>query len=225
MKALVQKRELATKLRKNGLSYNEIIKEVKVAKSTLSLWLKDTPLTNTEKAALKNRLNGNISRGRIKASAANRERRLVREKTTVSIARKEFSTFAPDPLFHFGVALYWAEGAKNSGTVMFINSDIEMVRVMLTWIEKYTEYRRSELRYRLYVHKAYEHENCEDKWAEALGVLINNFTKTSYKPSNKGVKQKLNYQGCMRVEIPKSINLLLKIKVWTNLMVEYHVKQ
>jgi hypothetical protein len=225
MKALVQKKEIATKLRRQGLSYAEIIKEVKVAKSTLSLWLKDTPLTFNEKAVLKNRLNGNISRGRIKASAALRDRRLKREKETALVAREEFNSFSDDPLFHFGVALYWAEGAKNSGTVMFINSDIEMIKVMLSWVEKYTHYSRFDLRYRLYIHKVYENEGCEAIWAKALGISINNFTKTSYKPSNKGVKQKFNYQGCIRVELPKSTALLLKMKIWTNLMVEYHVKQ
>ncbi len=225
MRALVRKKEIAKKLRKQGLSYNEIIKEVKVAKSTLSLWLKDTPLTVNEKCILKNRLNGNISRGRIKASAALRNQRLVREKETASVAREEFISFSSDPLFHFGVALYWAEGAKNSGTVMFINSDIEMVKVMLAWVEKYTHYTRSDLRYRLYIHKVYENEECEAVWAKALGISMINFTKTSYKPSNKGVKQKFNYQGCIRVELPKSTPLLLKIKIWTSLMVEYHVKQ
>lgn len=225
MKALVQEKERAIELRKKGLSYKDIQKEVKVAKSSLSLWLKDTPLTQKEKAALKNRLDSNISRGRIKASASNRAKRLEREKARLPLIQKEFISFSSETLFHLGVGLYWAEGAKNSGTVMFINTDVEMVRVILSWIERYTEYNRSMLRYRLYIHKPYAHENCEGKWAEALHVSLTNFTKTSYKPTNKGVKYRKNYQGCMRVEVPKSTHLLHKLKIWTDLMVEYHIKQ
>lgn len=225
MKALVQEKELAIKLRKKGFSYKEIMKEVPVAKSSLSAWLKDTPLTSDEKSVLKNRLNSNISRGRIKAAAANHLNRLAREKIRLPLIKNEFIEFVSEPLFQLGIGLYWSEGAKNSGTVMFVNSDVEMVKVMLAWFERYTEYNRSMLRYRLYIHKPYANENCEEKWAKSLSVPIANFTKTSYKPTNKGVKYRKNYQGCMRVEVPRSTHLLHRLKIWTSLLVEYHIKQ
>ena len=225
MKALVHEKERAIQLRRKGYSYNEILAEVKVAKSSLSLWLKDTPLTRDEKSFLKNRLDANISRGRIKASAANHTNRLAKKREMIPLIRNEFINFIDEPLFQLGLGLYWAEGAKSSGSVMFVNSDVEMVKIFLSWIEKYTNYDRSMLRYRLYIHKPYAHENCEIKWSESLCVSLNNFTKTSFKPTNKGVKIRKNYIGCLRVEVPKSSYLLFKMKIWTDLMVEYHIKQ
>ena len=53
MKELVHYKAKAVALRKKGLSYNDILKQVPVAKSSLSLWLKDLPLTKSEKKVLK----------------------------------------------------------------------------------------------------------------------------------------------------------------------------
>jgi orotate phosphoribosyltransferase-like protein len=52
MKKLVQEKEKAVELRRKGLSYKEILKQVPVAKSSLSLWLKDLPLTKDEKTVI-----------------------------------------------------------------------------------------------------------------------------------------------------------------------------
>ncbi len=225
MKSLVREKEKAVTLRKKGLSYKEILQQVPVAKSSLSLWLKDLPLTKAEKDALRNRQDSNISHGRIKAAAAHRQNRLAREQAQLPRILREFAAHIMDPLFQLGIGLYWAEGAKNSGTVMFTNTDPEMVEIMLCWFEKFTAYTRNDLRYRLYVHKPYAHEHCEIWWARQLKVPISTFTPVSYKPTSKGIKVRKNYHGCLRVEVPKSTSLLLVLKIWTQLLVEYHTKQ
>jgi len=45
-------KQIAIELRKEGLSYGEIKKEVNVSKSTLSLWLKTVPLTPEQRERL-----------------------------------------------------------------------------------------------------------------------------------------------------------------------------
>lgn len=225
MKSLVQEKRHAIMLRKKGLSYTEILKVVPVAKSSLSLWLKDLPLTQKEKEGLKNRKDSNISRGRIKAGAANRENRLVRELKYFEEAKTLFLIHKDDPLFHIGIALYWAEGAKRNNQYLFVNSDHEMMSVMVTWLERYLGYSRRELRYRLYIHKPYAHENLERFWMKELNVTEAQFTKTVYKPTNLGIKKRPNYKGCLRVEVPKSRALLCKMKFWQSMQVEYSRKQ
>ena len=42
----------AIQLRKSGYGYNEILKEIGVSKSTLSLWLRDIKLTDNQKKKL-----------------------------------------------------------------------------------------------------------------------------------------------------------------------------
>jgi hypothetical protein len=225
MKALVQYKEQAIEFRKKGYSYKEILAELPVAKSSLSLWLKDTPLTLTEKMVLRNRIDSNISRGRIKAAAAARNNRLERERARLPEIKRLFEKYKNDTLFQLGIGLYWAEGAKSSGSVLFVNSDASMVNIILKWIETYTEYSRVDLRYRLYVHKPYVHEECDKWWAKVLQVPLTQFTAISYKPTSKGVKIRKNYKGCMRVEVPKSTILLHSFKIWTSMLVEYHNKK
>jgi len=225
MKALVQYKEKAVSLRKKGYTYKEILAEVPVAKSSLSLWLKDLPLTKAEKNVLKHRTDSNISHGRTKAAAALHFNRLARNQQLLTTAKEEFGNFCTNTLFHTGVALYWAEGAKRSEMFLFTNSDEAMIKVMLAWIEKYTKYNRHQLGYRLYIHHPFAHENWEAWWQKYLGVDKGTFKKTILKPTNLGIKKRPNYKGCLRVEVPKSSELLMKMKFWMNLQVEYHMKQ
>lgn len=224
MRALIQEKERALQMRRNGMSYRDILKEINVAKSSLSLWLKDLPLTEDEKKALKKRRNSNITHGRIKAAGELRKRRLDREAVWLAEARAEFREHKGSQLFSVGVALYWAEGAKRTNQWSFINSDEDMLVVMLDWLEMFTEHTRTSVRVRVYMHKLYAHENCEQWWHEKLQVPLSQFSKTVYKPSGKGVKKRPQYKGCLRIEAPRSKGLLVKMKFWQNMLIEHCVK-
>jgi len=223
MKALVQEKARAILLRKKGFSYSDILKEVKVAKSSLSLWLKDSPLTDAEKYALKKRKDNNISRGRIKAAGALTQKRLERESIWLDEAKQTFKNNLSNPKFHTGVALYWAEGSKRVNQWSFINSDEEMNLVVIEWLEQFAKISRKNLRYRLYIHKLYAHEDCESWWREKLGLDSDQFSRTIYKPSGRGIKKRPLYKGCLRIEVPCSKGLLLKMKFWQRMLVDsYH---
>lgn len=224
MKKLVQEKEHAIALRKKGLSYNEILKQIPVAKSSLSLWLKDLPLTPSEKAVLRRRKNSNISKGRIKAAAAHRKNRLEREKIIFREAEKEFRTFVKEPLFQVGLALYWAEGAKRSTVFGFANSDPEMIRAMLQWMKRYFNLDPNTIPVRLYLHKPYAHEHCEEYWSREIGVPLANFKKTVFKPTGLLVKKRPNYKGCLRIEYCK-VAYFKKLKFWQQMFIEYLAKQ
>ena len=225
MKKLVQEKKTAIALRRQGLSYNEILKQVPVAKSSLSLWLKDLPLTKDEKQILKKRLNSNISRGRIKAASELRKRRLERERVWYEEAERVFKLHKQQSLFHTGIALYWAEGSKRTDQWSFTNSDADMVKLMILWLEKFANTDKVELFFRLYVHKPYAHENCELWWQEQLNIFEKQFVKTIYKPTQLGVKKRPDYKGCIKIEVRKSKHLLCKMKFWQKMLVEYYRQQ
>jgi len=222
MKAKVREKELAIKLRRQGLSYKDILGQIHVAKSSLSMWLSDLPLTEEEKRYLKTRKNSNISRGRINAAAANRRNRLKREQIFLHEAKKQFLTFSSEPFFHVGVALYWAEGAKRSNFFALTNSDTDMIKLFVRWIEKFVDVSRADLHLQLYIHKPYAHENCEEYWAKELDVPMDAFRKTIFKPHISLIKKRPNYKGCLRVSVPKSSGLLFKMKVWQNMLSRYY---
>ena len=220
MKKLVQDKALAISLRKKGLSYNEILLQVPVAKSSLSLWLKDLPLTRSEKQLLKTRTDSSISRGRIKAASELRKQRLDREQVWVGEAKDVFSKYAHEPLFHAGIAMYWAEGAKTSNRWMLINTDADVIVMMIKWLKKYCQVDSRDVHYRLFIHRPYADGRCEAWWQSKLEVSVEQFLKTVYKDTVHKTKQKSGHQGCLRIEVVKSKRLFFFMKVFKNLAVE-----
>lgn len=218
----VREKELAVKLRKRGFTYKEIISKLPVAKSSLSLWLKDLPLTDKEKNYLKRRKDSNIKKGRIRAASANRSNRLARQKLYAEEAKKEFYEKQKNTLFLVGIAIYWAEGSKRGGSCAFMNSDVEMVKLFVKWL-KIFGIKESNLDYALYIHKHYVHERCEYLWSKAIGVPAESI-KVYFKPDNKRVKRRPNYQGCLRVRVRRGANLLFRLKIWQNMLANKFLK-
>lgn len=225
MKALVLEKQRAIELRKKGYSYKDIMREIPVAKSSVSLWLKDTPLTESEKHFLKKRKDSNITMGRIRSATANRQNKINKDNLLLQTAKLEFEKYKLDPLFHTGISLYWAEGAKRNSMFHFMNSDSEMIEMVILWLDKFTEYKREDFGFRLYIHHPFIRDNWEVWWQKQLRADSSQFKKTIIKPSGLGVKKRPNYKGCIRLEVPRSTHLLTKMKFWINMLVEYHQKQ
>lgn len=221
MNTKVREREKAEELRRLGYSYNEILKEVKVAKSSLSLWLKDLPLTESEKHYLKDRKDSNISRGRIRAASANRMRRVVRDGFLHRDAKREFEKNIKSPLFQVGIALYWAEGGKRSNSFAFMNSDPAMIKLMIRWVESYLGATKKEVGLRLYAHKPYMHENYEVFWSKETGIPLEQFKKTVYKATESLVKKRPGYMGCMRIELGK-VSYFRRLQYWQQLLIGHY---
>lgn len=212
-------------LRKQGLTYQEILRQLPVAKSSLSLWLKNSPLTSAEKHLLKKRKDSNISLGRIRSAASNRQNKIDKDKLLFLRAQMTFEEYKNNNLFHTGIALYWAEGAKRNDMFHFMNSDSEMIGVIIKWLEAFTEYKKSDLGFRLYIHHPFIKDNWETWWQKQLGVNSGQFKKTIIKPTGLGIKKRPNYKGCIRLEVPRSVHLLTQMKFWMNMLVEYHLKK
>lgn len=219
----VQEKNKAIELRHRGMSYKDILSVLDVSKSSLSLWLKDLPLTQEEKILLKHRKDSNISRGRIKSATANRRNRLLREKEQFLLAQKEFDVFKIDTLFLLGVGLYWAEGSKRDNTFQFTNSDPEMISFMIRWCTKYLGISTQFIVCHLYLHQPYAHEHCEEYWAKTSGIPLANFRKTVHKPTNLNFKKRPNYKGCLRFRL-SGIRYLWKMKFWQQMLIGYSNK-
>jgi len=219
MKTKVLEKQKAITLRKTGNSYKDILSQVSVSKSTLSLWLKDLPFTDEEKTLLKNRTDSNISRGRVKSATAIRRNRLEKEGELFKKSKIEFDLFKKDPLFFAGIALYWAEGSKRTSTFQFMNSDNNMIVFMLFWCDKFLTGRSKDISLRLYTHKLFINHGFEQYWSNVTGIPLSKFKKTIYKPSGLGYKKRPMYKGCIRIEIARGIDLLRKMQFWQKLLV------
>jgi hypothetical protein len=126
-----EERELARRLRsEQGLPVKEIARVVGVSVSSVSLWVRDVPLTPEQEAALdaRNPVRNGQRRGTINNSLRCRAVREAAQEHGRQLAR------TGGPSFIGGCMLYWAEGAKNRNTVILANADPDLVEVFLRFL-------------------------------------------------------------------------------------------
>src|SRR3990170_3829771 len=102
----------AIKLRLQGYTYGQIKRELNLAKSTLSDWLKNLPLSEEQLSLLiKNRNNSrDIRIERFQQTARNK--RLLRLTNIFNEQKKGLLPLSERELLIAGLFLYWGEGNK-----------------------------------------------------------------------------------------------------------------
>lgn len=210
-------RARAVELRLQGRSYREISALVPVAKSTLSLWLRDVPLTDAHRASLAHRSEAGV-RSRAEAIRAARVRRT---QVIEGRAAAEIGALTDRELFLVGVTAYWCEGSKAkpwhpSRQVTFINSDRSLILVFLRWLEL-LGYDRTDHEYRLSIHESADVEAATTVWSAAIGVPADAFRRPSLKrhvPTTVRQNVGEEYIGCLIVRVRRSTDLNRRIAGW-----------
>jgi len=123
--------EEALRLRTLGWSYSAIRAKVGVAKSTLSYWLRDYPLTKKQIYFLQQ-----------SEAAKEKFRETMRKKKEAAfqLALDEqgviIGSLSERDLYLCGLGLFWAEGGKTQySEIAFSNTDPRMIRFVLVWLE------------------------------------------------------------------------------------------
>jgi len=192
----------AVELRKQGKTFSEIQAILgQIPKGTLSGWLKPILLTEIQKKRILEKIKKQGHVGRMRGAWRNHEKRLERIDRISSVAKLEYKTYSQDPLFLPGLVLYLAEGSKKTESFQFMNSDYQLIKIMINWITKFGGHEFANLRFRLYIHKIYAHENHESFWIRVLRADESQMLKTIYKPTNRTYKKNPSYKGCLRIEV------------------------
>ncbi len=106
---------------------------VGVAPSSVSLWVRDIPLTpdQLESLRFRNPAYNNQLRGATRNAERGRERRLAAQAIGRDAVR------GGEPLYVAGVMLYWAEGDKGSrNAARLSNSDPEVLRLFMRFLRE-----------------------------------------------------------------------------------------
>jgi len=212
----------AVSLRKRGSSYTQILKQVHVAKSTLSLWLREVGLSKPQKQKLTERRLAAARRGGLKK----REMRIEKTAIIKDKAKKEVPKLIKDPFWLAGVLLYWAEGSKQkewspSEKVAFSNMDPDMIFLFHKWLKSY--FMDVQLKYELYIHMSGDIDSAKQFWSNLLGIrkdrLLVYLKKHNPKTTRKNTGKK--YFGGVRIVIQKSTDINRRIEGWTEGVIEY----
>lgn len=205
-------REKAIELRGRGYTYSEILKEVPVAKSTLSLWLRSEKLSKRQVQ----RITEKRRAAQLRGAAARKYQRLTSANIISADAQKRVGKLNKRELWLIGAALYWAEGSKQlphmvSTGVLFGNSDPRMLRVFLAWL-RHMHIPDSMIYFELYVHETRRThaESFRKWWAKQLSISTNRINSVYYKKGNVKTKRKNIgdlYHGLLRIKVRSSTAL------------------
>lgn len=226
MRAKLVEREKAIALRRQGLSYSEIRREVKVAKSSLSLWLRPVGLLYWQQQRLSDRKLAAARSGSKKL----RDRRVQRVQEAVENGTIEAQEYLASKDIHWviGVILYWAEGSKSkpwnhAELLSFTNMDAGTILIMERWVQQYCGVKPEDITYGLYVHVDADVRSAQRFWIEKLGIapgsLRTYFKKHNPSPRRKNVGR--GYHGIMRIRVRRSTYLNHRVNGWIQAVGRY----
>ena len=213
----IKEKETAVKLRKKGFSYSEILRQIPISRSTLSLWLKSVGLAKAQfQRTTQKRIEGGL-----RGAAARKRNRIKITEEIKNKARKEVKNIDRKNLWLIGVALYWAEGSKekengkNSG-IKFSNSDPKMILLFIKWLENSFSINSSDLIYELYIHETADIKKAQVYWSNILLISTKEIRTYLKKSKIKTIRKNTgnNYHGLIRITVNKSTNLNRVITGW-----------
>lgn len=217
----------AIALRKKGLSYREILKHVPVARSTLSVWLRDVPLAQKHRRRLSEKQRLSALRG----ARSRHAQRIMRTEEIHRAAARDITGISDRELWLMGIMLYWAEGAQEreerpGSGVWFTNSDPHMIKIFLKWLLKICNVPKSSVNFEVTIQgpHAYMQEHVIAYWSYITGFKKSAFSRVHFRQRHVQRKRKRSaaYQGILKIKVKESSALNRKITGWIRAIYAYY---
>jgi hypothetical protein len=211
-------RAQARRLRGQGADYEEIAAALGVAKSSVSLWVRDLPRpARLSYAECRKRSVEGVER----YWAAERSAREAKRAAAREAAAAQIGDLTDRELLIAGAIAYWCEGSKNkphrrSDRVVFMNSDPSLIRFFLRFLAA-TATAPEDLAFRVYIHENADAKSAELFWLKITGAKPEQFHRPALKshiPKTERKNVGENYHGCLRIEVNRGSGLYRKIEGW-----------
>lgn len=203
---LAEKNE-AQNLRKQGYSYGEIQKNVKVSKDTLSRWCKDIELTLEQKERLIKTKSLGQKKGSLVAAGNKKNMKIQLVNKAQAEGIKDVGTLAVRDAFIAGLALYVAEGTKRDGHIAFSNSDPRLIKFMAKWFRNYLHCDEDKMRARIWIHETLSVDRALQFWSTVSNIPKSQFIKTyivKNKTDSKKVRKNIHEYGVCTIYFSNS---------------------
>lgn len=172
-KRALKARVLELRLNKQ-LSYSQIKKLVPVSKSSLSLWLRNYPLSEKRIRELRDWSEVRIEKYR----ETRRQQREARFRRYVVEEKAKIGNFTKRDLLIAGLAIFWGEGGKTSrGQLTISNTDPSMMRLVKYWFIEILGFTNDKIRVRLQLYKDMNIKQQFKYWSRQLNLPQSSFTK------------------------------------------------
>jgi len=210
-------------LRKKGQSIKEIARNLRVAKSSVSDWVRDIVLTKKQREMLALRGHSAVVVEKRRTTRLSNE--LAKRQVVISKAEKEIGFISNNELKIIGTMLYWAEGRKRGQrTVSFSNSDPSMARVIMRYFREICLVPESKFRGHIHIHSHLNVSDAVKYWSNVTGIPQKQFYKTYCVPSisSKGKMDSLP-NGTLDISVCDT-KLFLVIMGWIKGITERIIK-
>jgi hypothetical protein len=200
-------------LRRQGKSYSEIRKIIKVSKSSLSLWLKDILLTDEQIRGLKMKKVQAVERYKISMKEKHKNKLDLYYKNQL----KKWIPLSDREKYIAGLFLYWGEGNKVSSNVISIaNTDPGLIRLAVFWFKECLGFSEDKVHIRLHLYSDMDIKSETGYWSEVLGIKSGQFSKPYIKQSlMSDIGQRGFGHGTCTVSVFKTVekeNIMMAIR-------------
>ncbi|MEO8606710.1 MAG: hypothetical protein ABI690_02420 [Chloroflexota bacterium] len=183
------KRIEARRLRQElGLSINQICKQLDVAKSSVSVWVRDIQLTDEQKQALEKQHYAYRAQANGGATNARKFREIRRQYQEEGRIKAR----AHDSLHIAGCMLYWGEGTKSRNSLTLANSDSALLCFYLRFLRQSLMVQNNQITFRImcYTNNGLSQEEIESYWIEMLQLPKECLKKTAVNMQPRSSQQK-----------------------------------
>lgn len=183
----------ARELRAQAWTLQEIADHLGVAKSSVSLWVRDVAFDPTSRRSVRT---DRRPRG---VDHPLRRRKLAEIKALDALGRNRLGALAPRDALIAGVALYAGEGSKTDGCVGFANTNPELMRFFCRWLRTFFTVDEERLRARLYLHEGLDLAAATSYWSECLEVPTAQFIRPYRAAADPTLRTAKHVHGCATV--------------------------
>ena len=175
----------ARELRADGWILADIADKLGVARSSVSLWVRDVPFEA-----------GPARRGRRREPNALQRRKAAEIAALQAEGVVQLGTLNEQAFLAAGTALYAGEGTKREGMVAFANSDPAMVAFFCAWLRHFFDIDEARLRMRVYLHAGLDVDVAQAYWSRLTGIPLDQFG-SPYRPQpDPSIRTAKHQYGC-----------------------------
>lgn len=205
----------ALKMRRKGMSIRDIARTLKIARSTSSLWCRDTPLSKNQIEKLHQSMVKGGYRGRLKGAQIQKEQKLTKIVRYEGDGLRAIRKLSERDLLLLGLGLHMGEGTKGGNRVGFTNSNPELVKIFISWMNKAFDVPYSQIYCRVMINEIHRKRETivRKSWSKILRIPLQQFKRTVFtKAKTKKVYENYdNFLGTLAIQIARSSDLQYRI--------------
>lgn len=186
----LREQAVARELRAQAWTLQEIADELGVAKSSVSLWVRDVDFTPRPR-------NGRVAQRRAPNKLQRRKQAEI--EALRAEGRSRVGRLSDRDLLIAGIALYAGEGSKTDGCVGFANTSPPMVRLFCRWLRTFFDVDETRLRGRLYLHQGLNLNASTVYWSDITEIPHEQFTRPYRAVADATRRHVKHLHGCVTV--------------------------